>query len=252
MNDERPDDYIDVIEMNNTKNWIDHYKKYIKIKIDNKELPWLKEACKIGMVTGTFSEIFREQLDSLLEENKEAISKIFNGKKYFVRTENVSLKFGQHGVGPYYGFKEIIESSVSSLRGHSPINFHTNELTFYLIDWIDIDDNLEFRMFIYNKNVTCISQQKCYKQNTLLKYFDNEAIKDIVKLLLNYFETDIKNVIEQDSYSIDIALVNNIPYFIEVNCFGKEYAAGSALFHWIIDYDLLYSDAKKVYFRYTY
>ena len=82
--------------------------------------------------------------------------------------------------------------------------------------------------------------------------FDNKAIENIVKSLFDFFETDIKNVIDQDSYSIDIALVKNIPYFIEVNCFGKEYAAGSSLFHWIIDYDLLYSDGKTIYFRYTY
>ncbi len=42
------------------------------------------------------------------------------------------------------------------------------------------------------------------------------------------------------------------PYLIELNCFGKEYAAGSSLFHWLLDEDILY-DRKgegRVYFRY--
>lgn len=34
-------------------------------------------------------------------------------KPVFFRTENVSLKSGQNGVGPYYNFTEIIQSLVS-------------------------------------------------------------------------------------------------------------------------------------------
>jgi len=42
------------------------------------------------------------------------------------------------------------------------------------------------------------------------------------------------------------------PYFIEQNVFGKEYAAGSSLFHWIIDEEILYQKGTPVvYFRYV-
>ena len=54
---------------------------------------------------------------------------------------------------------------------------------------------------------------------------------------------------------MDIAILEgDIPYFIEINCFGKEYAAGSSLFHWLIDEEKLYNtkNENKVYFRYTY
>lgn len=40
-------------------------------------------------------------------------------------------------------------------------------------------------------------------------------------------------------------------YFIEPNGFGAEYSAGSALYHWIDDYDLLNGDKDYVEFRYT-
>jgi hypothetical protein len=55
------------------------------------------------------------------------------------------------------------------------------------------------------------------------------------------------------SYSYDFAIVNNKPYFIEMNSFGKEYAAGSALFHWLLDEDILYGKSGEncIEFRYT-
>ena len=67
------------------------------------------------------------------------------------------------------------------------------------------------------------------------------------------FWTKIKpNIVNVSSYTIDFALLDNDePYFIELNSFGKEYAAGSALFHWILDEDILYNKQNKIYFRYT-
>jgi hypothetical protein len=252
INNERPDDYIDSVDRNNTSTWIDKYKKYIKIDIDSKYLYWMKKATEIGMSTGKFSKIYEEDLNDMLNELRNDTSSIFDGRKYFVRSENVSLKFGEHGVGPYTDLKSIIESSVSCIRGHSPINQYTKSLTYYLIEWVDMNDDLEFRMFIFNKKVTCISQQKLYKINHTLSEYTLEGIEIIINILLDYFETNIKNDILYPNYSIDISLINNIPYFIEVNSFGTEYAAGSALFHWIIDHNLLYSDGENVYFRYTF
>ena len=56
-----------------------------------------------------------------------------------------------------------------------------------------------------------------------------------------------------ENYSFDIAILEgDVPYFIEANCFGTEYAAGSALYGWIEDHDILYgTDPTKLYFRYT-
>lgn len=45
----------------------------------------------------------------------------------------------------------------------------------------------------------------------------------------------IPNFNKTQNYTIDIGFTNGGPYFIELNSFGKEYAAGSALFHWIND-----------------
>lgn len=51
---------------------------------------------------------------------------------------------------------------------------------------------------------------------------------------------------------MDLALLDNennynVPYPIEINSFGKEYASGSALFHWITDYDILYGKKQNIF-----
>ena len=57
-----------------------------------------------------------------------------------------------------------------------------------------------------------------------------------------------------NNYTFDFAIINSQPYFIELNSFGKEYAAGSALFHWILDEHILYNKFEHnnfIEFRYT-
>ena len=57
------------------------------------------------------------------------------------------------------------------------------------------------------------------------------------------------------NYTFDFALINNNPYLIELNSFGKELAAGSALYHWLLDEKILYNDFSDnnclIEFRYT-
>jgi hypothetical protein len=60
------------------------------------------------------------------------------------------------------------------------------------------------------------------------------------------------NINHISNYTIDLAVVDSKIYFIELNSFGAEYAAGSALFHWIIDKEILYGNTDRIEFRYTY
>jgi hypothetical protein len=54
------------------------------------------------------------------------------------------------------------------------------------------------------------------------------------------------------NYVMDLALVgeDETPYFIEPNSFGKYYAAGSALYHWIYDHDKLH-ETDTIELRYV-
>ena len=251
INDIKPFDYYTTIDKCNTKNWIDKLNRYYeKIIIDDEmDIIFLIKMSVLGKLTGKSSKIYEDELLEFVEKYEKKYPNIFNNnKKYFVRSENVSLKYGEHGLIPYTNFKTIIESIVSSPHGHTPIYSNTKEITLYLFEWVNMNKCDEFRVFVKNKKITCISQQHIYN----IFDFDNNILKNKIELLINYFEKNVLKIIEQNDFSYDFTFVNNIPYFIEPNSFGKEYAAGSALFHWIIDYDNLYGLIENtIYVRYV-
>lgn len=258
----RPDDYDKVLSQTNTNKWIDIFKKYKYIEISNKIwIKWLKKAYEISSQTGRFSQLFEDELNEICFNLEKKYTDIFNGTAYFIRINNCSLKYGQHKEGPYYSIRQILESTVSSIKGHSPINDDTNKLDIYLIDWINIEPEYEFRVFVYKNKITAISQQNIYKKllNKNTKGFETDyfqsKIKNKLDLIVEYFYNIInKKVYWIDSYTIDIAIIDNKPYFIELNSFGKQYASGSALFHWLLDEEILYNKFQSndiIEFRYT-
>ena len=263
---EQPDDYFQALEQTHTNKWVDQFHPfYHVINIDGSHLEWLTEAWYMGRYTRKVPEAFKDKIDELCEEmkSKPFYDSIFRSTGYFVRGESVSLKDSVHGIGPYHDFKSIVEALVTCRYKHSVLNDDHNDcngVKLYLFPWIEIHDSLEFRIFVHNGKITCISQQDIYCRNKVLygigDYDDdekrNEVCKKWVKLILDYFESKIKKSIKMNSYSIDLALIDGVkPYFIEANVFGKEHAAGSALFHWLKDEDKLYSDGSTVYFRYV-
>ena len=109
VDDIRPEDYDQKLSQGHTKNWIDFFhKSYHTITLDNKDLMWMKEAFKIGRITEKFSKIYQEELNDTLEKYSDL--PFFDGTKYFVRTEYVSLKYAMHGAGPYTDLKSILDS----------------------------------------------------------------------------------------------------------------------------------------------
>ena len=61
----KPNDYFDKISNGYTSKWIHIFKpKYKNIFLNNKTyLKWMKNANKISMQTGKFSELFQDELD---------------------------------------------------------------------------------------------------------------------------------------------------------------------------------------------
>jgi hypothetical protein len=249
-----PDNYKEVLSKSNTEKWISLFKpEYKKITIDNPTyINWIYEASKISSLTGKFSLIYTDELEQMIDETKEEYKNIFDGTGYFIKVNNVSLKYGMHGVGPYYDLKSIIESIVSSILGHTPIKDNTGKLDIYIIPWSDIDTKNEFRVFVYKNKITAISQQHLYSKFHLNN--QNEIVEKIDLIVKYHFEHIINKITWTTNYTYDFAIIDSmLPYFIEMNSFGKEYAAGSALFHWILDEKILYNmdNTNTIYFRYT-
>ena len=265
----RPDDYYKVLADGNTDKWINlFHTDYSVINIYEKDLKWMREAFKSGSYTGKFPHAFGEEKADMLERYKH-IEKYFDGTKYFVRCNSVSLKYGQHGAGPYTTFEQIIESLVTCIETHTPINKSRETdsretdkgkepLTLYLLPWKKFDRYKEYRIFVHCNRITAISQQNLHAVNEFLSAFPEEERDKIigkhVQTVQESFQKTIKKKITHtQNYCMDaVILEDGTLYFIEINSFGKEYAAGSALFHWLIDEDKLYSDGNTIHFRYTF
>lgn len=247
---EPPADYKEVCDATNTGKWIDLFKSYKSITLDLTPLhsKWMIEACRMGIHSGKFPKSYEDERDALAERITSQYPDIFDGTGYFVRAENVSLKYGQHKAGPYSDMVHIIESLVTSIDGHTPVHDYTTELTLYFIPWENLSLQREYRGFVCNNQLTAISQQHLYN---VMEY---ESPQKEAEIIYKYFTEVMREKITfLENYSFDIAILEgDIPYFIEVNCFGTEYAAGSALYGWIEDHDILYgTNPTKLYFRYT-
>lgn len=246
----RPEDYLNILSQSHTEKWIDLFKpEYKKITIDEPYyIHLLKLANNVGEITGKIPHIFMEDIQPLCNELKDN----FDGTNYFVKVNNVSLKYGIHGIGPYNNIQKIIESSITCIKGHTPIYPDVTKIDIYLLPWVNIERVNEFRVFVCNNKITAISQQNLYYK--LYDEFSISKIHEILQIIIDYFTKEIVTKINWiSSYSYDFAIVDGNPYFIEMNCFGKEYAAGSALFHWLLDEDVLYgkSGENVIEFRYT-
>lgn len=248
-----PDDYSERISKTNTNVWIDKFRtNYKKIIIDDMtEIHWMIKASEISCQTGKFTNLYEEELHNFLSKYEPMYKHIFDGTGYFVRGERVSMKYGQHKEGPYYNLGQIIESVVSCIRSHKELREDSKNLTIYLLDWININEFDEYRVFVYNNKITAVSQQNVY--NVYAELNNSSLVMSRLKSIVDYFESNINGTIPMESYTYDFTFVDGkFPYFIEANSFGKEYAAGSSLFHWIIDKDILYGKHKDIiYFRYT-
>lgn len=247
VDNKAPSDYRAVLEQGRLEHWIDKFhKRYGVIKLSQKEVRWIQKAYLIGNVTFEFPRMYLEELEEMDLE--------FHNK-YFVRTNSVSLKNGIHGPGPYQSVKQIVESLVTNREGHNPLNDVVDgELILYLLPWRELHQDREFRVFVCNNQITAISQQHLYSVNETLQT-NNELLPRWVDRILAYFETVIKERITHvKNYTIDLVIMEDdeTVYFIEINCFGKEYAAGSALFHWILDEEILYGRTNNEEFTVRY
>lgn len=254
-----PTDYKNVLEKTYTNNWINEFHdEYQVIKINNKyDLMWMKKANEVSCQTGKFTELYDDELEDFINRDENNYSQFFSGKEYFVRSENVSLKYGQFKEGPYTDFKSVIKSMLSCINGHTPINKDTTEIKLYLLPWLNINQKKEFRVFVFNKKITAISQQNLYQRFENDCSYDNleKIINNYCTIICTYFYDEIIHKIDIDNFTYDFAILDNdTPYFIEPNSFGKEYAAGSSLYDWIIDDNILRqnTDIPIIYFRYTF
>jgi hypothetical protein len=243
----RPHDYDERRKLTYTSHWIDKFHDiYHKITLDKDDLKWMQNATEIGIHTKKFSHIYDDDLDQTCQKYQ-----IPQGD-WFIRTDKVSLKYGQHGIGPYNNLAHILESVVTSNNKHSCFDIDDNFLNIYFLPWRKIDPEKEFRVFVSHNQITAISAQDIFNVTHWLVHMSPDEISRIGSHILNYFSTHIQHKLSYlESYTFDFVFTDpdNEPYFIEPNGFGADYSAGSALFHWVNDHDKLH-DPTTIELRY--
>jgi hypothetical protein len=258
--DPQPDDYKEKGKLTSTNKWIDifHKDNYQTLTLDKADINWMKQCLfKIGIIKRAFSHIYDDELEAtcVKYEGQTPIPPA-DSPGWFIRSERVSLKEGQHGVGPYNSLKEIIESIVSAGMGHTCINVEDEECKLYFMKWQEIHPDKEFRIFVHNNEITAISTQHYPVFNHWLVSLNEQGrIPELVKKILDHFEAVIKPALSYlVDYTFDLAMIGadnqEVPYFIEPNGFGADYPAGSALFHWYYDIDTLH-DSSSIEFRFV-
>lgn len=258
----RPDDYNEVLKRGNTKNWIDG--NVPKITLGIKDTTWMLKAAQTGLLTGRFYNFYDIELERTVETYQHlfpdylqsSVSKE-NQPGWFVRVERVSLKEGQHGKGPYTNLKQVIESICSGAQGHECISEDDNMESFniYFLPWKSIKN--EFRVFVYQNEISAICPQNYSSINDdLIEMDKNGKLVNFIQSIIDHFNLSLKNRLEKivgPNYTMDLALLyDDSFYFIEPNSFGENYAAGSALFEWTLEHDLLHKEpGEPVTFKFV-
>jgi len=181
--------------------------------------------------------------------------------EYFIRLNQSSPK--DKSCGPFLisQIKEIVDSLITSRRINLALNASLKLRkpdTLYFIPWRnDWNHNLEFRVFVHERKVVCISQYVTTKYTG----WNKENIKPVSLKILEYCNNHIIPKFELNSFVVDVICVsqNNIPIIdssthfdvelVEFNPFGKELSSGSALFHWLND-SAMYGTGENVIVRY--
>lgn len=258
-----PDDYDSRLERTQTKHWIHLSNKNPRfIDFDAEDTKWMLQALNayallvmMGtnelQVASTVSTLYKEQLDKTIAKH----SVDFPNGSWFVRVERISLKTGVHGPGPYNNLKNVIQSIITSKVGHECISLSDNLERFrvYFLEWREIEH--EFRVFVHNDVITAISTQRVTEiDGWVQQQNDEELSRNVVGWIDEAFNQTLKDklgTIVGPDYTMDIGLLEDgSVYFIEPNCFGAQYAAASALFHWTDDHAVLH-DTKKIEFRFV-
>jgi len=117
----------------------------------------------------------------------------------------------------------------------------------YFDDTIKMEN--EYRVFVFNGNITGISQYRWYRCH------ENVDIQSLINMSNNIYMFIKNNVLTQLENGVNITIdvmydwEKSTVYLIEINNFGGHTGCGSALFHWKNDEHILYSNGNCVEFR---
>ncbi len=156
-------------------------------------------------------------------------------EQYFVRLSGTSGK-NEKSVEPFDNARMIIRHLVSVKLFVEQEYNQDKETYLILIPWNEtIDSRCELRIFVVDNQLTAASTQKWWE----LQQYSEEELDAIEYALMNI---GFIGYIPYTTFVADVYIDVNTKtcHLIELNPFGAASGAGSSLFNWEKDYDLLY------------
>nr|QYA18847.1 Cdc123 [Clandestinovirus] len=125
-----------------------------------------------------------------------------------------------------------------------------NPVLIMLREFVEMPFQNEFRCFVYDGKLRAISQYHWMIHDKSI--VDNQlAIRDRIdtfyrlsKQYIPYKDCVMDVILLDDESKFEGTFMNLGIYLIEFNCFGGDLVAGSALYHWYHDYDILYKNSN--------
>lgn len=261
-------EYREIISHSNRCHWrhLQRVDEEIIFTLSQSEISLILEASSSSIHTGRRPLTLLEELDELEKELPNIQG------RYFCRLDQCSPKDSIcGGKKPITSRKELLDVLITSIRCARACRDHLtmndpaigNPLNIYLLPWRDDwhqPNAIEYRVFChrqalcYHSRVTAISQYQ-WPVNQGVGNSSEDCLKEVVKTIVMFCEERIIPFLSDKTggnWVIDVMVTDNKKVeLVEVNTFGAELAAGSALFAWIPDQSILYSNGDRVEFRYV-
>jgi hypothetical protein len=249
-------DYTTEVSKTNLHKYIGLLQQFVQIQLDDKLMEFLKKYNKhcspFGYLFNYDDECSLENFHMFAEKIYNQHPHIFNGTSWFFRMTTASPKDGTPQYPVEYA-NEVLEKIITSKRasywfenGHSTLYFAPYEFT-----W---DSYNEFRVFVYEKKITAISQYVC-EAFTEYASLSDEQLETIVYAIDEFYK-HLSIDLDTESFTMDIYVDYDFVdkkvvgvRLIEFNSFGYWLASGSCLFDWIRDHATLCGNGDTIVFQ---
>ncbi len=211
----------------------------------NSKIPGIPQDVQMMLIDDVIKDLILNKKPLPVSFENEISTLMQDGQPYFVRLSSTSGK-NECPVRPY-----LCASDVVNFLTHCSIfvgrEYKRAKPTYLiLMPWNShIDARNEFRLFIVDGRLTAASPQKWWEAHA---YTMNEL--EGFQRILSSLEF-IQNV-SYRTFIADVYLdVDHLQcHVIELNPFGAHSGAGSSLFNWITDFELLHGQQENAELRY--
>ncbi len=263
------------IDYSNMQRWYEAVKQFTAqsrfIHLDPSELKEIRNKQKIcaarGWATRDFDdfESLIERLNAVFKECAErGVSHLFfkmssNSPKDIrdspVYDETIQLmrlqctSRWQYRKMCVHSAQEVIYSMCMSERLYATMRDRPMGHDIVLRDWVDADPDMEFRCFVYQGQITAISQ---YHSQTEYR-FNEEIARRCGEMILEFWKEARDSLVHVfEDWVMDVVILPTPEgvRIVELNGFGAHMITGAAQYCWKRDYDLIHRTDGKCTLRY--